>query len=604
MFGRFEQFSNPLPETSAQQPPQTLWAFFRFSMRGFVKPLLALALVTALLAGVEVILFKFVAQLVDLLGTHPRETFFQDEAPLLIGMSLLVLLLGPALVFLHAALYNQSIFINHPLSMQWMLHRYLLQQSYSFYQDEFSGRLATKITQTVDALRDATLKFADVLLYVLVYLVGMIGLILAADWRLCIPFAIWAVLYVVLLKLELPKLKQYAADQAHARSDLNGRIVDSYTNFATVKLFSHSNREAEYVRSAMTRFLDAVRPLMRHVSRLIFNLWILNFALIFATCATSILLWQKGHVTIGAITIAMTLTLRLKMQSQFIMFEISNLSQQMGTVTDGMNSLSKPLAVTDTPEAKPLSIRQGRVQFKDIDFHYPGAATLFDHFNLDIKPGEKIGLVGRSGAGKSTLTHLLLRLYDPNGGCILIDDQRIDSIQQESLRAQIGVVTQDTSLLHRSIRDNLLYGRPDATEAEMHAAARMTQIDEFIEALPDGYDTLVGERGIKLSGGQRQRLAIARVLLKNAPILILDEATSALDSEVEEAIQNNLNQLMQDKTVVAIAHRLSTIAEMDRLIVLDHGEIVEQGSHEQLLRQNGLYASLWQRQSGGFVGVD
>ncbi|TCK08417.1 ABC transporter ATP-binding protein [Marinobacterium mangrovicola] len=601
LFSLFERLTNPLPEQAAGTPPDNLVAFARQTIRGFEKPLLALGALTIFLAILEVTLFNFLGDLVDWLGTRSRDTFLQDERGTLIGISLLVLVALPIAVLLHSMLFHQTLFINHGISVTWSLHRSLLEQSWSFFQNEFAGRLATRVAQTSEAIRESVLKLMDVLLYVCVYLTGMAALVFSADWRLSLPLLGWFVLYTLLLKRQLPELSRRAKDQAEAHSGLMGHLVDSYTNFTTLRLFSDTTRETQDTRAVMQRFLDSVYPLMRHITRLNVGLWWLNALLIFSTGALSIYLWMNESIGTGAIAIAVALTLRIKSMSQFIMWEVSNLARNLGTVQDGIRAMSRPLEIQDDSNAQALELNAGQIEIDQLRFAYPEQPPLFNGLDLQIRAGEKVGIIGRSGAGKSTLIHLLLRLHDPESGCIRIDDQRIDQVTQASLRRNIGVVTQDTSLLHRSIRDNLLYGRPDADESKMREAARMTRIDEFIESLPDGYDTLVGERGVKLSGGQRQRIAIARVLIKDAPILILDEATSALDSEVETDIQRNLDQLMQGKTVVAIAHRLSTIAAMDRLIVMDAGRIIEQGTHQQLLDQGGLYAKLWSHQSGGFL---
>jgi len=607
MFTFFERLTQAFPEHPVEQPPHGLWAFFRFYCRGYEKALLLLGVMTLIVASIEVAMFGFLGNLVDWLGSREPDELFAQEGIRLWGMALLVLVVMPLAVMAHSMLFHQSLFINMSAAIRWNAHRYLLGQSHRFYQNEFAGRLATKVMQTSESLRETVMKLLDVLLYVLVYLSGMTALIISADWRLSLPLLVWVGCYLFLLFVQVPRLKKHASLQADAQSEMTGRIVDSYTNFHTLKLFAHSEREHEYARRSMQGFLDTVYPLMRRITGLNITLWMLNALLIFATAALSILLWRDGSVTAGAITIAVSLTLRLKSLSQFIMWEIAALFRNIGTVQDGQGTLAQPHALVDKPDAKPLRIVNGNIDFDAIRFGYEPGRPVIKDLSLSIKAGEKVGVVGSSGAGKSTLVSLLLRLYDTDQGEIRIDDQPIREVTQDSLRAAIGVVSQDTSLLHRSIRENLLYGRPDATEDEMQAAVRMAHADQFIPQLQDangrhGYDAHVGERGVKLSGGQRQRIAIARVLLKNAPVLVLDEATSALDSEVEAAIQENLAQLMAGKTVIAIAHRLSTIAAMDRLIVLEAGKVVEQGSHHELLALGGRYAWLWRRQSGGFLG--
>ena len=549
-------------------------------------------------------------QLVDWLAVKDPATFWQTEQKTLIGMGLLTLVVIPLLVLIHSAILHQTLLGNYPMAIRWQAHRYLLKQSLSFYQNDFAGRISTKVMQTSLAVRETVTKILDVMVYVLVYFGSMLYLVAEADLRLVVPLLVWLFLYILMQIYFIPRLKDVASRQADARSDMTGRIVDSYTNISTIKLFSHTSREAEYAKESMQRFLDPVYEQMRLVTWLNFSVQTLNYSLVFSVAATSIWLWTAQAVSIGAIAIAVSLALRLNGMSQWIMWEVSSLFENIGTVADGITTLAQPQQVVDAKDAKPLQVNGGNIEFNNVDFHYGNAERLvLNQLNLQIKPGEKIGLVGRSGAGKSTLVNLLLRFYDIPSGRVLIDGQDISAVSQESLRAQIAMVTQDTSLLHRSVRENILYGKPNATEAELMAAIRAAEADLFIDELTDpkgnsGLNAQVGERGVKLSGGQRQRIAIARVLLKNAPILILDEATSALDSEVEAAIQQGLNRLMENKTVIAIAHRLSTIAAMDRLIVLDQGRIVEQGTHQQLIASGGIYAQLWAHQTGGFIGLE
>lgn len=605
----FERLTNPYPEPEPDQPPSGLYAFCRYYMRGMELPLLVMALLSAILAILEVSLFGFLGQLVDWLSTKQPETFWQEEGDTLTLVAVVLLVGLPALVTLHSLIVHQVLLGNFPMSIRWLAHRYLLRQSLSFYQNDFAGRIATKVMQTSLAVREAVMKLLDVLVYIAVYFLTMLVLVAQSDIRLMLPLLGWLIGYSLLMWHFVPRLRDISAAQADARSSMTGRIVDSYTNIATVKLFSHSQRESDYAQESMDGFLQTVYRQMRLATGLNVMVQCLNYLLVFIIAGVSIYLWSFSLVSVGAITIAISLSLRLNGMSQWIMWEVSTLFENIGTVNDGMNTLSQPLEITDRDEAAPLAVDTGEIRFEDVSFHYGKTEGVMEHLNLNIKAGEKVGVVGRSGAGKSTLVNLLLRFHDLAGGRITIDGQNIRRVQQESLRSQIGMVTQDTSLLHRSVRDNILYGHPDASEDEMLAAAKRAEAHEFILGLSDpegrtGYDAQVGERGVKLSGGQRQRIAIARVILKNAPILILDEATSALDSEVEADIQRGLSNLMPGKTVIAIAHRLSTIAAMDRLIVMDQGKIVEQGSHQELISQRGIYAHLWAHQSGGFIGMD
>lgn len=607
MYSFFERLINPFPPESPNTPPNTLYAFFRHYTRGSEIFFILMALLTGIVATMEVSLFAFLGSLVDKLNAHTPETFWASSKTDFLVMGIILVIVLPLCVFLQSTLMHQGILGNFPMRIRWQAHRYLLGQSYQFFQDEFSGRIATKIMQTALALRETIMRIIDVLLYMLVYFSGILILAGSLDYRLMIPLLAWLVLYCVLLRVFLPKLARVARAQAHARSDMTGRLVDTYTNIATVKLFSHSMREEEYVKEGMSGFLHTVYPQMRLATSLSSLVWLLNALLIFSIACISIWLWSNLAITTGAIATAIALVLRLNGMAQTIMWDVSSVFENIGTVQDGMNTLATPRLVQDAPNAKKILLDKAGITFKDVVFNYGKEdKRLLNSFNLDIKPGEKIGLVGRSGAGKSTLVNLILRFYDIQAGEILIGKHSLKEFTQESLRKHIGMVTQDTALLHRSVRDNLLYGRPEATDAEMIAAAKKAEAHDFICELEDtqgrkGYDAHVGERGVKLSGGQRQRIAIARVLLKNAPILFLDEATSALDSEVEAAIQANLDQLMHNKTVIAIAHRLSTIAAMDRLIVMDKGQVIEQGSHQELLEKQGVYASLWAHQSGGFL---
>ncbi|MEK2175173.1 ABC transporter ATP-binding protein [Vibrio parahaemolyticus] len=609
MFKRFEGFTEPFPKSTPDQPPSGIFAFLRHYTRGYEKPLIIMSLMSTIVAIVEVMLFGAMGQLVDWLSTSNPETFLQDNRADLIFYGVLLLVVMPLLVVIYSLLVHQTLLGNYPMSIRWLAHRYLLNQSLNFYQDDFAGRVATKVMQTSLAVRETVMKSMDVFVYVTVYFTSMVVMLAAADWRLMIPMIVWLLVYIAIQIYFVPKLRDVASEQADARSTMTGRIVDSYTNIQTVKLFSHSQRETQYAEQGMKGFLNTVYRQMRLVTGFDVAVEISNYILVFSVAALSIYLWLDSAISVGAIAIAVSLALRVNGMSMWIMWEVGALFENMGTVVDGMKTLSKPIDIQDKPNAKDLVVSQGGIQFDNVSFHYGENKGVINHLNLDIKPGEKVGLVGRSGAGKSTLVNLLLRFHDVEEGSIKIDGQNIADVTQDSLRSKIGMVTQDTSLLHRSIRDNILYGNPTASEEELLKATKQAHAHEFIETLTDpfgnvGYDAQVGERGVKLSGGQRQRIAISRVLLKDAPLLVLDEATSALDSEVEAAIQESLNELMQGKTVIAIAHRLSTIAQMDRLIVLDKGSVVEQGSHQELIAHNGIYAQLWAHQTGGFLGEE
>lgn len=606
MFSWFEKRLDPFPAAEPVEPPKTLVAFCVHYTRGAWPYILVDAALVTAIAVAEVWMFGFMGRIVDWLSGQNRETFLQTESWKLAGMAFVVLFALPGTVWLHSLLNQQTLMGNYPMRIRWQVHRYLLKQSMSFYQDEFAGRIATKLMQTALAVRECVIKVIDVLNYVIVYFLGMVLIVGSADWRLAAPLGLWLLGYIGLLRYFIPKLGKVGAAQANARSTMTGRVVDSYTNIQTVKLFSHARREATFAREGMAGFLDTVYQSMRLVTVLYGLLYILNALLLFSVTALALWLWLGQAVSIGAVAVVIGLVLRMWGMSQWIMWEMSGLFENIGTVQDGIASISLPRLVEDRPGAKDIAVTKGEIRFDDIRFHYGKQKGVIESLSLTVKPGEKVGIVGRSGAGKSTLVNLLLRFYDLENGRILIDGQEIASVTQDSLRAQIGMVTQDTSLLHRSVRDNILYGRPDATEEMLVEAAGRAEALEFIGGLSDntgrkGFDAHVGDRGVKLSGGQRQRIAIARVMLKDAPILILDEATSALDSEAEAAIQENLYKLMQGKTVIAIAHRLSTIAAMDRLVVLDKGRVIEEGSHEELVASGGLYAQLWQRQSGGFL---
>ncbi len=605
IFAWFERRLNPYPEQSPQTPGNGLIRFIWSSLDGMKGWILLLSLMVVGTGVMEAVLFQFMGVLIDWMGQYTPAQLWAEKGHLLLAMGA-ALVISVVWLFVSSLIRLQTLQGNFPMRLRWNFHRLMLGQSLSFYQDEFAGRVSAKVMQTALAVRDTVLTIADMFVYVAVYFITSGAVLVALDGWLLLPFVIWIVLFVVILRLLIPKLAKTAERQADARSLMTGRITDAYANIATVKLFSHGAREAAYAKRSMKEFMLTVHAQMRLATLLDTLTYAANVALTLSTAVLGIVLWRQGAVGVGAIATAVAMALRVNGLSRWIMWESARLFENIGTVNDGMNTLTKPHTIVDKQDAYPLNVTRGEIRFDDVSFSYDAAKPLLTHFNLTIKPGEKVGLIGRSGAGKSTIVNLLLRFYECAEGQITIDGQDVCAVSQESLRRQIGLVTQDTSLLHRSVRDNIVYGRPQATEEEMLNAAQRAEAADFIPFLSDakgrrGYDAHVGERGVKLSGGQRQRIAIARVMLKDAPILLLDEATSALDSEVEAAIQESLDKMMENKTVIAIAHRLSTIAAMDRLIVLDKGQIVEQGSHAQLLAQNGLYAKLWQHQSGGFL---
>ena len=606
IFSWFENRIEPFPLEEPKQPPHGLVAFCWHYSKGIWPALAIMASLGMIVAVLEIMIFAFLGNVVEWLSSANRETFLDTHTPTLIWMGVAVLLIVPALKLVWGLVLHQTVIGNYPMIIRWQAHRYMLGQSMGFYQDEFAGRVATKVMQSALGVRETVMKILDVFAYVTVYFIGALILVATFDFWLMVPFVVWLALYLLTMWYFLPKMAVISRKQADARSLMTGRVVDSYTNISTVKLFAHAGREIGYAKDSMNGFLKTVHPQMRLSTSMHFILGTLNNLLLFAVGAIAINQWLNGVATVAAVAVAAALVTRLSGMSHWIMWEMAGLFENMGMAIDGMNTIAQPRSVQDQPDAKALVVKDGEIEFDKVTFNYEKHGNVINDMILTLASGEKIGLIGRSGAGKTTMMNILLRLYDIDGGKVLIDGQDIARVTQESLRSQIAVVTQDTSLLHRSVRENIAYGRPDADDHAIIAAAKKANAHEFILDLEDadgrkGYDAQVGERGVKLSGGQRQRIAIARVFLKDAPILILDEATSALDSEVEAIIQEQLFNLMEGKTVLAIAHRLSTIANMDRLIVLDQGKIVEEGSHEELVEADGLYASLWARQSGGFL---
>jgi ATP-binding cassette subfamily B multidrug efflux pump len=609
LFTFFEHLVNPFPPANPRRSPTSVYRFCRQYVHGLEPYLLLVALLSTGIAVVEVFLFKVTGEVVDLLASQTPQAVSAGVGRELLWTALGLLLAYPVLVGLQSLLLHQTLMGNFPMIVRWMAHRYLLRQSLSFFHDEFAGRIATRVMQTALAVRTTVIKLLDIMVYVGVYFFSVLALFASVDLRLMLPLLVWLTLYVGILYVVLPRLQRVSETQAGARAMMTGRIADSYTNIATVKLFSHARREAAYARESMEEFLSTVHPQMRLVTWMETAVAVNNVIMLLSVGLTALYLWSGGDISPGAIAAAIALCLRLNGTSEWIMWEVSDLFENIGTVQDGTSSLSRSIDVEDPEQATELQVPRGRIEFRNLDFSYGQGQPVFSGLNLDIAAGEKVGVIGRSGAGKSTLVNLLLRFYDVDGGRIAIDGTDVRDVTQSSLRANIGMVTQDTSLLHRTVRENILYGRQDASEEELEEAVRRARAWDFIQDLEDqqgnrGLDSRVGERGVKLSGGQRQRIAIARVMLKDAPILILDEATSALDSEVELAIQDSLYELMEGKTVIAIAHRLSTIAALDRLVVLEQGRIVESGSHAELLQRGGIYKRLWDYQSGGFLAPD
>ncbi len=609
MFRFFENLVDPYgPYDEKDTPPARLWPFMLDYARPFKRVFAYATVMSVIVAAIEIGLIWAMGWVVDILAGNPAEVW-ETYGSWLIALAVFILLIRPALQALDVLLLNNTILPNFGTLIRWRAHKHVLRQSVGWFENDFAGRIANRIMQTPPAAGEAVFQVFDAITFSLAYVVGALILLGQADPRLAIPLIGWLFLYGALVRWTVKRIGPASQAASDARSEVTGRVVDSYTNIHSVKMFAHNDTELDYAKDAIENTRRTFQYEMRLFTIMDVVLVTLNGLLIVAVVGWAFWLWMQGEASVGVVAAATALTLRLNAMTGWIMWALTSFFRQLGVVAEGMQTIAQPISLVDDPLAKPLKLDKGKIEIQSLTHHYGRDSGGLDAIDLKIEPGEKIGLIGRSGAGKSTLVKLLLRFYDPESGCILMDGQDITKVTQDSLRLSIGMVQQDSSLLHRSVRDNILYGRPDATEAEMIAATKQAQAHEFILNLQDpqgrtGYDAQVGERGVKLSGGQRQRVTLARVILKNAPILLLDEATSALDSEVEAAIQDTLYGMMKGKTVIAIAHRLSTIAHMDRILVMDQGRIVEQGTHDALLAQGGLYAGFWARQSGGFLDPD
>ncbi len=609
MFRKFENIVDPFSDVSHGTPPDTLLAYLKSQMIPFKKWLPGIFVVGLVVALMEIWLIFYSGRLIDLMTEAGPAAFWDAYRFEVIAAALFILFLRPCLFALNHLLLGQAMASNLQEQTRWRAHKHLLGQSSSFFQNDFAGRLTNRVMQIGPAVEDSAYLTLEGIWFSLTYVIGAIIILSDVDIRLAIPLAIWLVVYVLFVRQIALRVAVASEKWSDARSLVTGRVVDAYANIETVKLFSHGDREETYALSAMRRLRLRFQRFLRLMTELEFGLNLINGLLMVGVVACAIWLWSAGEVTIGQVAAAAALTIRLNGMSGWIVWVTIELFEHAGVIRESLRSIAKPQDVLDAPDAAPLVVRQGEIRFENLSHHYGKGSGGLKNVTLTIPAGQRVGLVGRSGAGKSSLVNLLLRFRDAEHGRILVDAQSVRDVTQDSLRRQIGMVTQDSSLLHRSVRANILYGNPEATEDQMIAAAKRAEAHDFIQDLRDpqertGYNAQVGERGVKLSGGQRQRIAIARVILKNAPILILDEATSALDSEVEAAIQKTLYGMMEGKTVIAIAHRLSTIAQMDRIVVLDEGSVVEDGSPQDLLKQGGLYADLWARQSGGFIATE
>ena len=609
MFKFFENLVDPYgpyPETNT--PPTRLWPFLRDYSRPFKTVFIIAGVLSVLVAAVEVGLLYYMGRVVDLLNGSPEEVW-QNHGTELVLVAIFVLTLRPLMQLFDVMVLNNTIITNFGTLIRWRAHKHVLKQSVGWFENDFAGRIANRIMQTPPAAGEVVFQVFDAISFSLAYMIGAAILLSTSDPRLLVPLVFWLVLYAALIAWTTKRVGPASKAASDARSTVTGRVVDAYSNIHSVKMFAHHDRELSYAKEAIEATRVTMQAEMRIYTIMDVCLMVLNGLLIVGVVGWAIMLWMQGEASVGAVAAATALTLRLNAMTGWIMWALTTFFRQLGVVAEGMETIAQPITLVDALDAKDLEMQSGKIEVSNLTHHYGRDQGGLDGINITIEPGEKVGLVGRSGAGKSTLVKLLLRFYDPEAGSICIDGQDITKVTQDSLRRNVGMVQQDSSLLHRSLRDNLLYGKPDATEAEIFQATKQAQAHDFIMNLSDpngnsGYDARVGERGVKLSGGQRQRITLARVILKNAPILLLDEATSALDSEVEEAIQSTLYEMMQGKTVIAIAHRLSTIAQMDRILVLDAGKIVEDGTHDALLQSGGLYSQFWKRQSGGFLNAE